>query len=434
MTAAIPFKEDFLHYVWQHQYFDKSSLTTALGEPVQVLKTGFYNTDAGPDFHSARLKIGAEEWNGSVEIHLQASDWLKHGHQTNPKYDQVILHVVWENDTTITRTDGSVIPTVALRGRVSLHLVHTYQQFQENQHLIPCQPFLPQVPEVIKTAMQERVRMERLAVKAERVLHLLNTTGHDWEETGYQWLAASFGFKINQEGMTRLVRVLPYAVLRRHQHQLPALEALLLGQAGFLAEPAPDAYRAHLQQEYTYLRHKYTLPPGLQRADWNFLRLRPANFPPVRLAQFAALLHQHEHLISPLLAAPDLKAWQAYFQVEVSGYRPAPGQSGRISPWVSQGLGKSSIQLLLVNAVAPLLAAYGQYKSSDTYAERAIQLLEQLPPEANHLTRLYADLAFHHQTAADSQALLQLHQQYCGPRRCLQCSVGNFILKRNENT
>lgn len=432
MTAAASFQEDFLHYVWRHQYFDKTDLVTAQNEPVQVFKPGFYNTDAGPDFTGARLKIGLEEWNGSVEIHINASDWLRHGHQTDPKYDQVVLHVVWENDAIITRTNGSIIPTLALRGRIALPLVNTYRQFLHSSDRIPCQPFLPQVPGLIKTAMQERVRMERLTAKADRVLGIFESNGHDWEATTYAWLAANFGFKINQVGMERLAQALPYAVLRRHRHQLPALEALLLGQAGFLTALPPDDYLAGLQREYTYLHHKYTLPVGLQRADWKFLRLRPANFPPVRLAQLAALLHQHEHLFAALREITDLKTGQAFFQVTSSAYWQTHIMPGHVTTRSPKGIGKSSIYLMLINAVAPLLVAYGRYQNHEEYIDRAVQLLEQLPPEDNHITRLYTDLDFHHQTAADSQALLQLHQHYCAPRQCLQCSIGNYILKRNQ--
>ncbi|RDC64458.1 DUF2851 family protein [Adhaeribacter pallidiroseus] len=432
MTSAAPFKEDFLHYVWQQQYFDKTHLLTTQNETVVVLKPGYYNTDAGPDFTNARLKIGPEEWNGSVEIHVQASDWVKHSHQTDAKYNPVILHVVWENDQSAYRADGTQIPTIALRGRVPLHLINTYQQFFTNRDVIPCRPFAPEVPGLIKTSMQERVRMERLEEKAQRVLTVLHQTGNNWEETGYVWLLRNFGFKINQVGMQRLAAVLPYGVLRRHQHQLSALEALILGQAGLLEITNPDAYVAQQQKEFAYLRHKYALPTGLQRADWNFLRLRPANFPPVRLAQFAALLHQHPHLFSDLLAIHSVAGWQTYFEVKPSTYwqnHVVPGQKTSRAP---KGIGKSSINLLLINAVAPLLVAYSRYKNDASYADKAIALLEQLPPEDNRVTRLYADLNFAHQSAADSQALLELNQQYCVPRQCLQCRIGNYIFKPKQ--
>ncbi|QMU30061.1 DUF2851 family protein [Adhaeribacter radiodurans] len=432
MNGTPPFKEDFLHYVWQQQYFDKAGLVTSHKEELHVLKPGFYNTNAGPDFTDARLRIGAEEWNGSVEIHVYASDWEKHNHQTDPKYNQVILHVVWEDDKPAQRADGTVIPTIALRGRIPLHLVHTYQQFLENRDEIPCSPFAPQVPGLIKISMQERVRMERLQAKADRVLALLTVTQNNWEETCYAWLLSNFGFKINQTGMLRLAKVLPYTILRKHRHQLIALEALLFGQAGFLQPDAPDDYGRTLFQEFTFLQHKYALPAGLKRADWNFLRLRPANFPTVRLAQFAALLHQQEHLFANLLAADSITAWQGYFQVKSSEYWQTHVLLGQETRHAPKGLGKSSIHLLLINAVAPLLVAYGKYKNEDNYVEKAIALLEQLPPEDNRITRLYTGLNFYHQNAADSQALLQLNQLYCAPRNCLQCSIGNFILKKNQ--
>lgn len=434
MSEAVSFREEFLHYIWQHQYFSKTNLLTSQQEVILVFKPGYYNTNAGPDFSNARLQIGQEEWNGSVEIHIKASDWEKHQHHTDPKYNQVILHVVWENDKPATRADGSSIPAIELKGRISLHLVHTYQTFLESKGKIPCASFLPQVPDIIKTNMQERVRMERLTDKADRVLTLLQNSGNDWEETTYSWLLANFGFKINQAGMSKLASVLPFAILRRHQHQLLALEALLFGQAGFLTDSYSDEYLIKLKNEFSYLRHKYNLPDNLNRSDWNFLRLRPANFPTVRLAQLAALLHHQNFLFSNFLSIDTLNKWDAFFRATPSAYWQTHVLPNQKTNRTIKGLGKSSLYLLLINAVAPLLVAYGKYKNDESYTDKAIHLLEQLPPEDNHVTRLYVGLDFYHQTAADSQALLQLNHHYCVPRKCLQCSIGNFILKTSKQS
>jgi hypothetical protein len=296
-------KEDFLQYVWQYQYFDQAELQTAEGERVLVIRPGHRNADAGPDFLGAQLLLNEVKWAGSVEIHLRASDWLRHQHQHDPKYDQVILHVVWENDSPITRTDGSPIPTLALRGRVAVDLLSSYQNLLHSPASLPCAPFIKAVPDLTRKSMQDRALMERLEEKADLVLQQYRSTGQDWEATAYQVLAAAFGFKINQEPFARLSRALPLAVLKRHRQALFQLEALLLGQAGLLpGEKEGDDYTQRLGKEYAYLAHKYELAPNALRAsDWNFLRLRPSNFPTVRLAQLAALLATREHLFSSLL-------------------------------------------------------------------------------------------------------------------------------------
>ncbi|UYZ64327.1 DUF2851 family protein [Hymenobacter weizhouensis] len=428
-------QEDFLHYVWQHQYFDKTDLQTEDGQPITVLRPGHRNPDAGPDFLNARLRLGEVEWNGAVEIHLRASDWHRHRHQHDPKYDQVILHVVHTADQPVQRTNATEIPALALAGRLAPELLAAYQRLREQpaEALLPCAPLLPQVPMLTRAMMTGRTLLERVEQKAAVVAGLHQQLAHDWEATAYHALAAGFGFQKNNEPLARLARALPLALLRRHRHDARQLEALVFGQAGFLEEdPATehDLYVQGLREEFAFLRHKYNLAgTALLRHDWNFLRLRPANFPTVRLAQLAALLHARPALFDALLTARDVRALEGFFAAPVSAYwrqHYQPGKPGRVP-----ALGKSSVHLLIINVVVPLRAAYGRHLGNPELVEDAVSLLEQLPAEHNHLTDAYQAAGFEHRSAADSQGLLALHRGYCAPRRCVQCSIGSHILQRS---
>ncbi|MCX2738876.1 DUF2851 family protein [Pontibacter anaerobius] len=420
-------KEDFLHYIWQHQYFDKTALATTEDEPLQVLRVGFYNTDAGPDFREAMLRVGKVEWSGSVEVHLSASDWHRHQHQLDQKYDQVVLHVVWQVDTQVLRTDGTEVPVLELRNRVDLRLLQTYERLQQSKNEIPCAAFWPGVPEITKTLMLERALVERLEEKGEEVLQVYRSYGNDWEQTAFHTLLRGFGFKINQQAFEQLAKSLPFHVVRRHQHNLLQLEALLFGQAGFLAD-ADEEYAQQLQREYTFLRHKYKLEP-LPRHQWNFLRMRPANFPTVRLAQLAALLHLHPSFFARLLETGTVKKYEQLFQASVSAYWQKHYMFGRGQKAVAKGMGKSSAQNLVINVAVPILAAYAVHTGERAYLEKAMNLLEQLKEESNKYTRLYEELGWQATSAAGNQAALGLYKRYCHPVNCMRCAVGNKIMK-----
>ena len=427
-------QEDFLHYVWQHQYFDKTDLRTTDGQLVTVLRSGYRNADAGPDFLTARLQLDDVEWNGAVEIHLKASDWHRHQHQTDPKYDQVVLHVVFEADQPVQRLDGSTVPALALAARITPDLLQAYHSLLEQPTVVlPCAPQLQAVPEITRTSMVERALLERVELKASVVAALHQRLNDDWEATAYHTLATAFGFQKNSEPLARLAKALPLAVIRRHRHDLLQLEALIFGQAGFLegaVPPGEDEYIAALRREFDFLRHKYSLHgTALAAHEWNFLRLRPANFPTVRLAQLAAVLHARPALFDAMLTAADLPTLTKFFQVSTSTYwreHYRLGVAGKVP-----GLGKSSIHLLITNVVVPLRVAYARHTGQAELVESAVALLSLLPAEHNHITDDYADLGFQHRSSADSQGLLALHRAYCAPRRCLHCAVGSRIMQRN---
>ncbi|MBF9237550.1 DUF2851 family protein [Hymenobacter sp. BT683] len=427
-------REDFLHYIWQHQYFDKVDLRTAAGEEIQVLRPGYRNADAGPDFLNARLRVGEVEWNGAVEIHLRASDWARHNHQTDPKYDQVILHVVGSHDADVARTNGSIIPTLALQPRLLPELLGRYQALVETPGpaTLPCAPLLHLIPEITKTMMTERALLERVERKADAVMALHQHLGQDWEATAYHALMAAFGFQKNSEPLARLAKAVPLAVLRRHRHDQRQVEALLFGQAGFLTdneETSGDEYIQDLKREHAFLSHKYQLQPtALQVHEWNYLRLRPANFPPVRLGQLAGLLHARPSLFEALLTAGSVRALSEFFQAPVPAYwrtHYRPGRPGKVP-----ALGKSSTDLLTANVVVPLRVAYARHVGQAALVETIVALLSELPAEHNQFTDMYESLGFTHRTAADSQGLLALHKNYCGPRRCLQCAIGSRLVQQ----
>jgi hypothetical protein len=430
-------REDFLHYVWQHQYFGKVDLRTTAGEEIQVLRPGQRNADAGPDFLNARLRLGEVEWSGAVEIHLRASDWQRHHHQVDAKYDQVVLHVVLTADADVHRTNGSLIPALALAPRLAPDLLARYEALVAAPPAapLPCAPLLGQVPQLVRTMMAERALLERLEHKADALAALHAHLGHDWEATAYHALMAAFGFQKNSEPLARLAKAVPLPVLRRHRHDVRQLEALLFGQAGFLLEneeTAGDAYLADRRQEHEFLRHKYGLAEAaLAPHEWNYLRLRPANFPAGRLGQLVGLLHRRPALFDALLTASSVAALNEFFAgAPAPDYwrqHFRPGRPGKVPT-----LGKSSIDLLLINVVVPLRVAYGRHVGQPELVESSVALLTELPAEHNQYTDLYAELGFEHRTAADSQGLLALHKGYCQPRRCLHCAIGGRLVGGGE--
>lgn len=437
-------QENFLHFIWQFQYFEQQALAVQHGEPLQVVRQGFYNRqDGGPDFKGARLKIGALDWHGDVEIHLRTSDWQRHRHHEDPAYNRVVLHVVWEDDSDsrhndarhndARREDGSIIPKLVLKGRVDERLLLGYEQLLQSRFSIACAPQFGQAKPISKISMLDNALMQRLKRKAGELIAWVEEARGDWETVSWWLLARNFGFKKNSDPFLRLAQGLPLKVVARHRHDVVQLEALLFGMAGMLegADTAENEYVHKLQQEWAFLSHKYELAGRqLRRQEWQFLRMRPANFPTLRLAQLAAVLREQHHIFSlfsqetsaaaiiRLLRSPQSPYWLQHYTI---------GKESRIklSP-----LGQASAESLLINTAAPLLAAYGLYTDDESWIERAVQLLQQLPAESNRIIEDWKALELKPQHAYDSQALLELHNEFCQPRKCLECVVGLDLLKR----
>ena len=421
--------EDFLYFLWQFQYFDPAALTTTAGESLQVVAIGQRNTNSGPDFINGRVIVGSIEWAGSIEMHLRSSDWHRHAHATDASYESVVLHVVWENDTDICRNDGTAVPTLALKSLTSPKLLYNYHRLAESKETIPCENQLVAVSELQKRMMLDRTATQRLERKAQVVLGLLSQNYQDWEETTYQLLAQNFGFKVNAEPMLRLAQGLSLKILQKHRDNLFQLEALLFGQAGLLAAAA-DEYALALQKEYNFLAAKYSLKSTqLQVHEWKFLRLRPANFPTVRLAQLAAFIQQQPNLFSLFAHAENVKQLEQFLRVKQSDYWQTHFHFKKSTTAKVPFLGRASVENIVVNTVVPLLAAYAEAKDNLDFMGKAIEFLEQLPAETNHLTEMWQRMGLESKTAFHSQAIIELYTHFCVKKGCLQCAIGTALLK-----
>lgn len=422
--------EAFLHYVWQFQYFDKRSLLTEGGEPVEVFNPGMLNKDAGPDFLNARVRIGAIDWIGNVEIHLRASGWRDHGHDSDPAYDNVILHVVWINDWPVVRKDGSTLPAVALMGRIERSLILRYTDLVSTIAAIPCATRYRSVDKLVRINMIDRAVVRRLEKKSAAVLETWNKTSQNWEETLYQMLFANFGFKVNTAPFQLLARALPFRIVLKHSANLLQVEALLFGQAGLLDNNYRDSYFLSLKREFSLLDRKYNLAGRkLNPAQWRFLRLRPSNFPTLRMAQLAAFLHNNPRIFSILQETTDLKALQSIFALEQSEYWLRHYRFGVRQSKVVPHMGIDSINNIVVNTVVPVLVAYGRVVGEPHWMERSIDFLKRMPGEQNAITRKWNDLGETTTSAFDSQALIELYREFCLKRRCLDCAIGSSLVK-----
>ncbi len=419
-------EEAFLHYIWKFQLFDQGALRTEDGSALVVLHPGHHNDDAGPDFENARIKIGNIEWAGHVEIHVRSSDWLKHRHQTDPKYDNVILHVVFEDDRPVSQA-GQALPTLVIAGRLRSGLLENYRRLRENLHDVPCHDQLNTVSELKWSSMITRVVAERLEQKVQSVVQpLLVETGNDWEEVAYIVLARALGMKINTACMEQLARSLPSNILAKHQHEPIQIEALVFGMAGFLDDEA-SGFQDDLRREYQFLKTKYGLHQRLARHHWKFARLRPANFPTLRLAQLSGIMKQKSGLMSNLIGISDFKALKTLLLSPVSTYWLNHYDFGKTSK-ASYQMGQMALSGILINAIVPLLVAYGKHIGEQALVERALAWLEQLPPEDNKILRKWKAYGRSPKSAFESQGQLQLFNAYCLKRRCLSCEVGTSII------
>jgi hypothetical protein len=421
-------QEAFLHFIWRTRRFDTIGLSTTAGHMIQLLHPGEHNTNAGPDFFNARLRIDDTEWAGNVEMHLRSSEWLVHGHDTDLAYQSVVLHVVWIDDEPVLRSSGDPIPCLVLKDRVAPVLLHAYERLLHEEAWIPCAGRFGEVPGIVRLNWFDRLLVERLEQKtAQMAIHLAATDNH-WEEAFYRTLARSFGLKVNTEPFEALARSLPLILLTKHKNDLHQLEALLFGQAGLLEEPFKDEYPRSLAKEYRFLKHKYGLHP-LTASQWKFLRMRPANFPTVRIAQFAALIYHSTHLFGQILEAGTARNVAHLFALPASSYWENHFCFDAESIKRTKIPGRDFIDLLLINAIIPALFYYGKTRQIPEHTAKALRWLEELPAESNHLVAGWEPLGIEPGHAYESQALLQLKTHYCDKKRCLDCAIGGFLLK-----
>ena len=418
-------QEQLLQFIWQYNLYRPDQLLTTSGERVQVIHPGMRNTNAGPDFSIAKIRIDKTILAGNIELHIRTSDWNRHGHQHDAAYKNLILHVVYEHDQAELPGNISVLP---LKDHIPAFVIAQYSNLIQTTAPLPCASRLPSVKSITKESWLNRLLVERLQQKLEAWEQELQHSRHDWRTLLYWRMAANFGFKINATPFLLLAQSLPLKYLGK-EHQLLQIEALLFGQAGMLNGTFEDEYPQLLQKEYHYLKEKYKLTPVAQHL-WKFMRLRPANFPTIRIAQFAALVHQSLHLFTRLGEANTLEKLTSLLDVTASGYwdnhyRFDDG-SHKSKP---KRLGTDSVFNVITNTIAPVQFLYAHSQGRLAESEAALQLLDALPAEDNHILRLWSGHGWKPVSSGQSQALLQLFNQYCSRKRCLECAVGLSIIR-----
>lgn len=421
--------EKLLHFIWKFSLFNHAELLTTEGEKVEIIRPGIHNTDAGADFQNAKIRIGKTLWAGAIELHVNSEDWFLHRHQKDKAYDNVILHVVYEAQESIaSRQNGELIPTLELKGLINPLTLGRYEELSKKKTWIPCEKFFASVDEFTIKNFLERLLIERLENKVEHIYNLLQDSENDWENVMFQMLAKYFGAGINKEPFNLLAKSLPVKIWAKHRNNRLQIEALVFGQAGFLEEKADDSYPNELRKEYNYLKRLHNLHP-LQKHLWKFLRLRPSNFPTIRLAQLAALMGKEVKIFSGILKARNLKTISSFLDVEVSDYWKQHYVFDRPSKRVNSHIGSSMKNTLLINSISPVLFAYGKYKGDERFCDKAINLLEIADAESNSIISTWKKHGQVPANAYESQALLQLKNEYCDNFRCLGCAVGARILR-----
>ena len=440
-------KEEFLYYIWENRLTDKDLRTTE-GEPIDIVTTGYRNTDSGPDYLEAKIKIGDKLWAGHVEIHVKTSDWNRHGHQTDKAYQNVVLHVVYENDTKV-----NAIPTLELKGHFDETVFAHYQSFISSKNWIPCENSIAQVSPFTRHSWLDRMAVERLENKSTSVIKILEANQFDWEDALYKLLMRYFGLKVNNEAFEYLAHILPFKTLLKHADNLLQVEAMLMGCAGFLDKDFTDDYPLLLKREFAVMKAKFNLLI-MPEERWKFMRMRPSNFPTIRLAQMAQLIHKNGCLFSKIRDAKTVAEVKALFDVTTSEYWEMHYRFNERLPQCDsptdelvglsyngnrksmhgsrktpKHLGDATADILTINAVVPLLFCYGKLHKDESVCDTAIQFLEAIEAEDNAIIRHYASCGVDVQNAMQTQALLHLYNMYCKRKRCLECRIGNVILK-----
>ena len=419
--------EQLLHYVWKHKIFSLKELKTTTGQQVEVIDTGLANTDAGPDFFNAKLKLDGVLWIGNIEIHERSSDWFKHGHHADTGYNSVILHIASEIDTEISRSNGERIPQIQL---ICPEAVRTnYKELLETDSYPPCYRIIPSLPPFTAHSWMTALQMERFEQKATLLNERLKRCQGNWEDAFFITLARNFGFGLNGDAFETWAHQLPFRAVDKHRNDLFQIEAIFFGQAGILEDSDGDGYYLRLKKEYTYLQHKFGLIP-MDASLWRFLRLRPANFPHIRIAQLACLYHRAYGLLSRIMETETLQGVRDILKGGTSEYWLTHYTFGGSSPSRPKALSNTSLDLLIINTVVTFLYAYGLHKGNRVLCARAGSFLEELKAENNYITRMWEQCGMKASNAADSQALIQLKKEYCDKKKCLYCRIGYEYLKR----
>jgi len=416
--------EKLLQFIWQFQYFNRTTLETTASEPLQILHPGHLNSNQGPDFLNARIRIGNTLLAGSIELHIRTKDWQRHGHEGDKSYQNVILHVVYHHDGEETN-----IPVLELAPRISTILLDRYNLLMNNSSFIACGNAVRDVREVTLLAWKERLLAERLSRKASHIFELLQETNNHWEAVCWHMLAKSFGGKVNGEGFELIAKSIPLSILAKHKNQIHQLEAILLGQANLLHADFTESYPKMLYQEYCFLKMKYKLQAP--SVSVQFLRMRPGSFPTIRLAQLAMLIHLSSQLFSKIKDCQDLNDIVGLFDITANDYWHYHYKLEEMAAYKPKKLGEDAINNIIINTISPLLFAYGLYHDDEAYKEKALLFLSKAKAEVNHITKGFNQLGIANDSAFDSQALIELKNNYCMSKRCLHCSIGVTIMNRS---
>lgn len=421
--------ERLLQFLWQFKYFNQASLCTTNGRPLQIIHPGNLNRNAGPDFSEARIKIDDTTWVGNIELHIKASDWLQHHHSSDKNYSNVILHVVWLNDKIIFDDNHQPITTLELQSLVPKIILQRFEHLMRTADNIPCSFALPVLNEVGWLSWKERLTAERLTEKSGLTIQWLEQSNNNWEEVFWISHCRSFGMKVNADNFEQIAKTLPVNLLAKHKNQIHQLEALLFGQAGLLNAGFDDAYPVMLQKEYVFLAKKYDLKPANKLPA--FLRMRPCNFPTIRLAQLAMLVYTSNHLFSKIKSAKKLNELFQWFDVTANDFWNYHYTLTDETAYQPKALGKSFIRHIIINAIVPVLFAYAICKNENSWKEKSLNWLSELEPEQNAITKEWKGYKITNKNALESQALIHLKNNYCNVKRCLDCAVGVKLLKIN---
>ena len=431
--------EELLHYVWKHKLLPLSELETTDGRIIEILDPGLHNRNAGPDFFNAKVKIGGTPWAGNVEIHLKASDWYRHGHDRDPRYNNVVLHVVALADMDVKTLNGDYLPQLVLQ--IPQVLKENYEELLHNDQYPPCYRIIPDLTRLTVHSWMAALQTERLEQKTEAIQKRVDQCDGSWEDAYFVTLARNYGFGINGEAFEQWALNVPLHAVGKHRDDLFQIEAIFMGQAGLLEldtvpkhyqqDALNDGYFAKLRNEYQYLAHKFGMTP-MDASLWNFLRLRPQNFPHIRLSQLANLYYQRKAGLSQLVECTTIEQLKTLLSSQVTPYWETHYTFGSLSAKNEKHLSYGSLNLLMINTAIPMLFAVGRHRQKEELCDRAFDLLEQLKPENNYIIRMWQQCGLQVQSAGDSQALIQLKREYCDRRDCLRCRFGYEYLRASR--
>lgn len=423
-------KEDFLHYLWKFKKFEFLNLKTTDGDEVELIDVGQHNTNAGPDFLNGKVKINNTNWVGSIEMHVKSSDWSKHKHSDNPDYNNVILHVVWEEDVKVLDENKNPIPCLELSKRADLKLLNKYQNLLSSQLWVPCQEHVAKVPEIKTSSWLQRIMIERLEEKTEELKPMLANANGNWEQILFVMIAKILGLKQNSAPLAALASSIPVELLSKHADNLFSIEALLFGQSGLLSSKLRDEYPKALLKEYDFLAQKYSLVKP-SYPNWKLLRLRPNNFPTLRVSQLASIYHVNTMIFDKILTRTLDEIRSLFKNILASEYWDDHYLFDKTSDLnKKKRLGKTRINIILINAVVPLLFLYGKERANEDYIDKSLSLLSTLPSESNTIIKNWKTLGLEVTSAFDTQALIHLKTRYCTKSLCLQCAIGHHIMSK----